>query len=166
MAEKPKQEHGKEAVAPPPSPKGPMRLVLILLPAMILLGGGGYLGWGLLRPAHVPEQAQKAPEPQAPPPKVAMKPFVVNLQDTGEIPRYLKVEFDLELRPGSPTQELEAKMAELRDSIIVLLSSKRSQELSSIEGKDRLREEILSRLNSRLQSATVGRVFFKDFIIQ
>ncbi|MGQ9655133.1 MAG: flagellar basal body-associated FliL family protein [Thermodesulfobacteriota bacterium] len=57
-------------------------------------------------------------------------------------------------------------MAELRDSIIVLLSSKRSQELSTIEGKDRLREEILSRLNARLQSATVVRVFFKDFIIQ
>ncbi|MGQ9652895.1 MAG: hypothetical protein ACUVXD_02405, partial [Thermodesulfobacteriota bacterium] len=78
-----------------------MRIVLILLPAMIVLGGGGYVGWGLLRPASVPEAAQKAPEPQGPLPKVAMKPFVVNLQDTGEMPRYLKVEFDLELRPGS-----------------------------------------------------------------
>ncbi len=166
MAERPKQEHAKEATVPSPSSRGPVRMVLIFLPAMILLGGGGYVGWGLLRPASAPEMAQKAVEPQVPLPKVAMKPFVVNLQDMGEVPRYLKVEFDLELRPGSPTQEVEAKMAELRDSIIVLLSSKRSQELSTIEGKDRLREEILSRLNSRLQSATVGRVFFKDFIIQ
>lgn len=166
MAERPRQEQQKEAVAPPPSPRGPMKILFILLPAMILLGGGGYVGWGLLRPSSVSESGQKAPEPQGPPPKVAMKPFVVNLQDIGEIPRYLKVEFDLELRPGSPTQEVEAKTAELRDSIIVLLSSKRSQELSTIEGKDRLREEILLRLNARLQSATVVRVFFKDFIIQ
>jgi flagellar FliL protein len=91
---------------------------------------------------------------------------VVNLADDGDMPRYLKVEFDLELRPGSLVEEVEAKKTELRDAIIVLLTSKRSRDLTSIEGKDRMRDEIITRVNSRLQSATVNRVFFKEFIIQ
>jgi flagellar FliL protein len=63
-------------------------------------------------------------------------------------------------------EEVEAKMAELRDAIIVLLSSKRPKDLITIEGKDRLRDEIITRVNSRLQAATATRVFFKQFIIQ
>jgi flagellar FliL protein len=95
-----------------------------------------------------------------------VKPFVVNLADNGEGPRYLKLEFDVELRPGSQTKEVETRMAEIRDVIIVLLGSKRSQDLTSIEGKERLRDEIITRINSRLQAATANRVFFKEFIIQ
>jgi flagellar FliL protein len=97
---------------------------------------------------------------------VNIKPFVVNLVDDGDVPRYLKIEFDLELRKGGSAEELDGRLAEIRDAIIVLLSSKRGKELASIEGKDRLRDEIITRVNGRLQQTTVNRVFFKQFIIQ
>lgn len=140
------------------------KLPLLIIIVIAILGAGGFVGWSQLKGggAKTPE---KAPPP-SPPPLVSLKPFVVNLQDPGEVPRYLKIEFDLELRPGSEVKEIEARMSELRDAIIVLLGSKRSDELGSVEGKDRLKDEILTRVNSRLHSAFANRVFFKEFIVQ
>lgn len=140
------------------------KLPMILAAAFVIMGGGGFFGWSQLKGGS-PKAPEKQPPP-APPPVVSMKPFVVNLNDPGEIPRYLKVEFDLELKPGSDTKELDTRMSELRDAIIILLGSKRSDELGSIEGKDRLKEEILARINSRLGSGSATRVFFKEFIVQ
>jgi|YelNatPaOPRAMG01_1025707.scaffolds.fasta_scaffold02153_1 flagellar FliL protein len=140
------------------------KLPILLIAALIFVGGGGFFGWTHFKGGG--SKASEKPPPPSPPPILAMKPFVVNLQDTGEIPRYLKVEFDLELKPGSDLKEIEARMSELRDAIIILLASKRSDELGSIEGKDRLKDEILARVNSRLAAAFATRVFFKEFIVQ
>jgi flagellar FliL protein len=148
-----------------PEKKGKSKLLFVLLPLIVLLGAGAVFGWYCMN-QEKDEAAQTTPQPPSPPPMVSLKPFVVNLADDGDMPRYLKVEFDLELRPGSLVEEVEAKKTELRDAIIVLLTSKRSRDLTSIEGKDRMRDEIITRVNSRLQSATVNRVFFKEFIIQ
>jgi len=48
----------------------------------------------------------------------------------------------------------------------MLLSSKTSEELSTLEGKILLRKEIVDRLNQALGQATVARVYFTDFVIQ
>jgi flagellar FliL protein len=164
MAEKPRAPETEQPA--PPAAKKRSKLLLILLPAVLVLGAGGFVGWTQLQGKKASEPAENKASAPVPPPTVSVRPFVVNLADTGEMARYLKLEFELELRPGNQSKEVEARMAEIRDAVIVLLGSKRSQELVTVEGKDRLKDEIITRINGRLQTATANRIFFKEFIIQ
>jgi flagellar FliL protein len=95
----------------------------------------------------------------------SMRPFIVNLADesTG---RYLKVRFELELDSNDVVQEIEKRMAQLTDSVIMLLSSKTYQELATYEGKDRMRNEIVLRLNSFLTTGSIRKIYFTEFVMQ
>ncbi len=100
---------------------------------------------------------------KAPSNNVALDPFVVNLADPSAR-RYLKIVLDVEMT-GNP-ELLDANKAKIRDALLMLLSSKTSQELSTLEGKILLRKEIVDRLNQALGQAKVARVYFTDFVIQ
>ena len=54
----------------------------------------------------------------------------------------------------------------LRDSIITLASDYTYAELEGLEGKTRLRDELLGRLNSLLDGARIERVYFTQFVVQ
>ena len=95
--------------------------------------------------------------------EVNLPPFVVNLADQNAR-RYLKLVIAVEMA-GQP-ELLEANKAKVRDALLMLLSSKTSEELSTLEGKILLRKEIVDRLNQALGQATVARVYFTDFVIQ
>ena len=164
MAEQPQLPEGEGQSQEGAPKKGMMKMLIIILPLVLVLGVGGFFAYKMFLGGE-PAEAEKE-KPMAPPPIVSLSPFVVNLSDEGDYPRYLKVEFGLELRAGSNPEEVDERMPELRDVIIVLLSSKRSKDINSIEGKDRLRDEIITRINGRLSQAIVGRIFFKEFIIQ
>jgi flagellar protein FliL len=95
-----------------------------------------------------------------------LEPFLVNLADEGEV-RFLKVTFQLgmetELKEdskGSP------ETAAIRDSIISLLSSKTSEQILTTQGKDKLREEIRSRINKISPENKVVEVYIVEFVIQ
>lgn len=164
MAEKTQAAPASESDQAGSGKKKGSKLPLALILVAVLVGVGGFVGWTQLRGGS--SQGSEKALPATPPPVVSIKPFVVNLQDPGDIPRYLKLDFDLELRPGSQVKEVETRMSEIRDAVIVLLGSKKSTDLATVEGKDRLRDEIIIRVNSRLHNATANRVFFKEFIIQ
>jgi flagellar FliL protein len=100
---------------------------------------------------------------KAPSNNVALPAFVVNLADPNAR-RYLKIVLDVEMT-GNP-ELIEANMAKIRDSLLLLLSSKTSQELATLEGKIMLRKEIVDRLNQALGQSKVARVYFTDFVIQ
>ncbi|WP_428563332.1 MAG: flagellar basal body-associated FliL family protein [Solidesulfovibrio sp. DCME] len=100
---------------------------------------------------------------KAPSNNVALPAFVVNLADPNAR-RYLKIVLDVEMT-GNP-ELLEANQAKIRDALLMLLSSKTSQELSTLEGKILLRKEIVDRLNQAIGQAKVARVYFTDFVIQ
>lgn len=100
---------------------------------------------------------------KAPSNNVALPPFVVNLADPNAR-RYLKVVLEVEMT-GNP-ELLEGNQAKIRDALLMLLSSKTSQELSTLEGKILLRKEIVDRLNQAIGQPKVSRVYFTDFVIQ
>lgn len=100
---------------------------------------------------------------KAPSNNVALPPFVVNLADPNAR-RYLKIVLDVEMT--SNPELLEANQAKIRDSLLMLLSSKTSQDIGTLEGKILLRKEIVDRLNQALGQAKVSRVYFTDFVIQ
>ncbi len=108
-------------------------------------------------------------KPDLPPPIIGtlwpMEPFIVNLRDNnGE--RYLKVVLQLEVSQPAVVSELELLKPKLRDSTLDLLGAKSYQELQDLSGKQKLRDDIMIRLNSFLTSGKIVRIYFTEFVIQ
>ena len=92
-------------------------------------------------------------------------PLTINLSDTGAS-KYLKIGIDLELVSEQAVNDVKAQQAKIRDSIIILLSSKSYSNLASTEGKIVVKSEIASRINQVLGKPSVIQVYFTDFVIQ
>ena len=77
---------------------------------------------------------------------VTLEPFVVNLADPmGR--RYLKANMDVEVTDGDVAAELNAAMPKIKDALLLLLSSKSFADISSMDKKIELKNEIVDRLN-------------------
>ena len=150
------------------------KLVLLIVLAVLVLGGGGGAAWFLMgssdeEEAHATEKNHEKETEDAhvdePGPIVELDPFVLNLADREDL-RYLKMTIKLELdRPEADT-DYPAKIPAIRDSLLVLLSSKESHLLRTTNGKRRVREEILTRVNGVMKKGKIANVFFTDFVIQ
>ncbi len=91
--------------------------------------------------------------------------FIVNLLSQGGR-RYLKINIGLEMTTANLENELNAKRALVRDIIIGILTSKSPEDISTTRGKDKMKEEIVQRLNENLVDGKVRNVFISDMAIQ
>jgi flagellar FliL protein len=107
---------------------------------------------------------------------------IVNLADTGGR-RYLKVGITLEFAPhdaafytlvGEPrttavtafTEELTAKKPIIDDLLNTMLASKLYDDIFTVDGKEHLRQDIITNANSLLPSERLMYVYFTEFVIQ
>ncbi|MGE0679674.1 MAG: flagellar basal body-associated FliL family protein [Candidatus Binatia bacterium] len=100
----------------------------------------------------------------------AIDPFVVNLADPGSR-RYLRVNLKLKLKKQEESEPLlEARMPQVRDAVLMLLSGKTTDQLLSVEGKTMLRKELIDKLNAVLKKKglkkAVKDLYFTEFLIQ
>ncbi|MGP1562061.1 MAG: flagellar basal body-associated FliL family protein [Helicobacteraceae bacterium] len=98
-------------------------------------------------------------------PVVPLDHFIVNLADNSGR-RYLKVKIQLELSGSGLMEEVENKTALIRDIIIRTLSSKTYEQVSTENGKIRLKDEIIGNINRKLIDGEVVNIFFTDFVVQ
>lgn len=171
----------KEEVVEEPKKKsgGKMMLIIIIVLILILLIGGGLAAFLLLSGGD--EVAQQSPQPQSAQqsrpvgqrsenlisigPMYPMDQFVVNLlSESGS--RFLKTSLDIELDNEKLASEMDAKKSAIRDIIIRTLSSKTFEEVSTIKGKDKLKDQIVERINAALADGQVKNIFFTDFVVQ
>lgn len=96
---------------------------------------------------------------------VPLEPFVVNLAKT-KGSRILKVTITLELNNPEVQPEVEDNRQKIMDSILVLLSSKTFDDVYSIQGKFKIKDEITTRVNRYLTMGHVREVYFSEFLIQ
>jgi flagellar FliL protein len=94
---------------------------------------------------------------------IPLETFIVNLAGS-KGRKVAKVNMELELKGDKTSEEIEKRKAQVRDIIIIILSSKTYEEVSSREGKDNLRNEIKDTINSFLVSGKISNVFFTEFI--
>lgn len=94
-----------------------------------------------------------------------LEPFIVNIYDGQEL-RYLKVRIEMEMVGAGVKNELDMRLAAIRDSILVLLSTKTLQDIQDIQGKNQLKEEILGAINKIIPPGKVSKVYFTDFVVQ
>ena len=96
---------------------------------------------------------------------ITLEPFVVNLDESGA-KRFLRTKIELETRSPAARAELQTRSAQMRDSIIVLLTSKRLDDLGGFEGKVILKNEIEKRLDDMLGGDPIRSVLITEFVIQ
>lgn len=94
-----------------------------------------------------------------------LDPFIVNLADSPEV-RYLKVTMKLEMENLGAVEDVKARTPQIRDAILVLLSSLDSVTARSPQGKYKLREDVTQRINGLLPKKSVKMAYFTDFVIQ
>lgn len=138
--------------------KGPKKLIIIIAVAVLvlLLGGGGAAFFMMKKkaaaadaeggeeevPAHEVKHAEKpAHDAKHPPTFVPLDPFVVNLADK-DTERYAQIGISMQVGDAHLADEMKAYMPAIKDSIILILSHKTSEELLSLDGKQKMAEEI------------------------
>ncbi len=147
MAKAAAKPKSSEAGGEPGGKKGNGKLFLIIGLVLLLAGGGGG-AWFFMQGKKGAEGEQEAKaKPKAPPLFEKLEPFVVNLSDRG---RYLQVQMELRV-PDAKTQEAVKKLLpQIRNGILLVLSGKRADEITSAEGKQRLQLEIRHQANKAL----------------
>lgn len=144
-----------------------LKIIIILAVVVTLLAGGGVAAYFFVFKAKTTADATKPTVQQKP--KVVvfwpMEPYVVNLIDS-EQERYLKVVLQLELSDQLMLEEMKLVDPILRDAILDLLSSKTYKEMIDPFGKQRLREEIVTRVNMNVKTGKAQKVYFTEFVIQ
>ena len=147
-------------------------LIGVLLVFMLGMGGSLFLMWNKLSAINIQANANAGEQPglggtveQPLGPIFALETFIVNLADRGGN-RYLRVTRDLELGNIELETELNKRLPQVRDSILMILPSKRFADISSMEGKIALRDEILATLNGFLTQGEITNIYFKEFVVQ
>ena len=150
-------------------PKKSKTLLIVLVSSCLLLFAvGGFVTYNFVHQdedeAQSHEAEGKVEEVQEETQMYRLDPFIVNLVDDQGI-RYMKLQLELELK-GIDEASMEKKNPKIRDSLVVLFSSKRFDEIATMEGKARLREEVLYRLDRILGEGKAQAVYFTDFVVQ
>lgn len=95
---------------------------------------------------------------------LGFKEFVVNLSGSRGR-RVVKTTIELELPNDQSKKEIERRGAQIRDQIILILSSRTYEDVSGKDGKELLRSEIKNAINPSLaEEHKILNVYFTDFI--
>ncbi|MFQ5736246.1 MAG: flagellar basal body-associated protein FliL [Thermodesulfobacteriota bacterium] len=176
------ENESKKQEAPAPKKKGKGMLIGIVVVVILVLGGGGFFFMknksGGADEAHASESSSHegghgedshggghGGVERGGGTLASMEPFIVNLQDNSGT-RYLKLNINLELASDSSDSELTSLTPQIRDSLIILLSSKSYSDIGTVEGKYKLRDEIVARVNQFLTKSKVKTAYFTEFVIQ
>ena len=181
MAEEEAGEEGGEAAGEEEKKGLPIKLILIVVGVLALAGGGYFAYTNFFQEEAVEESAEKdkngeegeegadGENAEELPPGVGvmftMDPFVVNLAGSNG-KRFLKVTATLELSSPEVNPEFEENLQKITDSILVLLSSKTFEDVYSVQGKFKLKDEITTRVNRFLVVGHVKDAYFTEFIVQ
>ena len=150
-------------------------LVLLIGVMMVLLlglGGGLFMMWNQLSALNAQTMANAVDEGGANGdmdhpvgPIFSLDTFIVNLADK-DGNRYLRVTMDLEL--GSPDMESEVtqRLPQVRNSILMILPSKRFADINTMQGKTSLRDEMMETINAYLLTGKITNIYFKEFVVQ
>lgn len=180
------KEAPEQGTGAAPAVKGKMGTILMMVAfaALLVMAGAG-VTYFLLKgqiaaivqaqgpAAEGQGQAAAAQEEVAPPEGSGnflgalyeMEPLIVNLERS-KGKRYLKVKMSFELNKESLLPEVQARMPQIRDAILLMISGKAFSDVSTVEGKLALRDALVTRINGLLETGFVKRIYFQEFVVQ
>jgi flagellar FliL protein len=162
---------GKEAAAEafaekPPATSKKKLLFFVILPLLLLLlaaGGGTYYFFFMQ-----PEKPKSEAPP--PPPKPAvyynLPEFLVNLTAVRNRTSFLKLTVSLELEDTSDVARVQAVMPRIVDNVQAFLRELRTDDLRGAAALQRVRAELLTRVNFATNTTKVNDVLFLEVLLQ
>ncbi|MCL2789976.1 MAG: flagellar basal body-associated FliL family protein [Desulfobulbus sp.] len=155
---------------------GKQKLITIVVVVLLLLGGGG--GYYFLYKPYQEKMQHKQPEeskaaglikPITPETKIGpiveIKEFVVNIIST-DVQHYVKASLSLELDRDSAVDEVNKRMPQIRDTILLIISNKTPEEVLDVQGKNQVKAELKSSINSFLKTGKIENIYLTDFVVQ
>jgi len=154
----------EEAGAPPKKSK---KKLIVVIAVLVLLLGGGAAAFLLLSPPPAPKRGGPAPaaaeeaRSKVPATFVDLGQFTANLMHEEE-DRYLQVTISLKLTKPELEEKIKETKPEILHRVNMLLQSKRPSELSTIDGKERLAQQIKAQVEYVLGLRKVAPVISSD----
>jgi flagellar FliL protein len=100
-----------------------------------------------------------------PGPMVKLENFVIQLKAV-DAERYVRVAFDLEVNADPDKDVIQARLSQIRDSIISYFSDRTLDELRGSDGMDHIKQTLLKRLDGVVPGHRLKAIYITDFIIQ
>jgi flagellar protein FliL len=158
--------HPKEIV---PAKSGKMKkIIMIAVGAIVLLGAGAGGAYFLLgkQASHAPAK----PAPEAPPVFFPLDSLTVNLQSDDGSMHYLRTGLTLKLKDEKIQATITEPMPEVRSHVLLLLSGQKPDDITTVEGKKKLAEQLRATVDSAASTADkpvhVEEVLFTEFVVQ
>ena len=153
------------------------KLIIIAGAVVLLLGGAGAGVWffapGILPEFIKPKDAAhgkataKGEEAKKHEPEVGadLEVFVVNLTGAGPS-RYLRTSLSVGVKDEHEKEKIKEFSGPIRDSVIMYLTERKVDDLIDPQGKNKLRADLLKRINAAIGAPVALNVYFKEFLIQ
>jgi flagellar FliL protein len=146
-------------------------LIGVILLMVVAMGGGLFLMWNKMSTMNVVnnEEVEKEPEVkeaiETMGPVKQLETFVVNLADK-DGKRYLRVSMGLELENKESVDVVEKRLLKIRDAILMILPTKKYEDIGTVEGKSALRNEMLRKINQLITPEEIKNIYFTEFVVQ
>ena len=162
------EEKAAEPVAQPK--KSPVMLIVIVL-VVVILAGGGFFAWTMLNKkesgAATTEGKAVSAATKEPGIIIPLAAFIVNLLDRNGLgKRYLKIKMQLEVSSQEQVLHVGSSKTQMRDAILMLLSSITYEDINTLEGKLELKQALIQRLNQILGNRVINQLYFTEFVVQ
>ena len=145
--------------------KGKKKLLIIIAGVILAVAASGFITYTMLTKGKggSEEGGEKKDAQLEKAVLVAVDPFILNLTEPG---RFLKVTMQFELSDASYQQIITDKIPQIKDAIIILISSKSAELIASPEGKLQLKDELLLRTNQVIGKDVIKNLYFTEFVMQ
>ncbi len=147
---------------------GKKGMLIMILVAIFAIGAGAGGTWFFMQGQQEDEFEPARPK-KIPTAFKELDVFTVNLQPK-EKGQYLQLGLTVKIRDTDVAQEIDRLMPDIRNRILLLLTSKTAEDLSTLVGKQQLgnelTEEIRKSFDSDMFREEVMEVLFTSFVIQ
>jgi flagellar FliL protein len=100
-----------------------------------------------------------------PGPVLKLENFVIQLRGVDQ-DRYVRVAFDVEVTTDADKEVVQARLPQIRDSVITYFSDRTLDELRGSEGIERTKLALVKRLDEIVPGRRVRALYITEFIIQ
>lgn len=155
------------------SSKGKLIVMIVLLLFILGGAGGGWYWWAHVKNADEASEGEgsakkKKKKKEQGPTFVSLDAFTVNLR--GEDNQLLQIAITLQLSDEEDAAKLKQYMPLVRSRLVLLLSSKRAEEILTAEGKVKLEQEVAEQIKQPFYQGDypleIQNVLFTSFIVQ
>ncbi len=155
-----------------------MKPILILVGVVVFMATTAFLVTKLvIKPAMAPHAVETAAPKEEEPAENAghgaenkaevylVSNLLVNPTGTGGT-RYLSASVGIEVKSPAVLEKMRLRDLQVRDLLILVLSSRTVDELTNSQAREQMRREILGRLNQLMGGEQLTAVYFVDYVLQ